>query len=146
MPHWVNDAYETYRRRLGADMPLELVEIATKKRSKHADITRLIEHEGEAMLKATKAHDRIIALDVQGKRLSTETLAAQLSHWQHDGRNLCLMIGGADGLAPAVLKRAEQRWSLSDLTLPHPLVRVVVAEQLYRCWTVNQGHPYHRGE
>ena len=88
--------------------------------------------------------DRVIALDVRGSAWSTEQLAEELSDWQMAGTNVSLLIGGPDGLSRDCLQRARQRWSLSALTLPHPLVRVVLAEQLYRAWTITAGHPYHR--
>ena len=88
--------------------------------------------------------DRVIALDVKGKTLSTNQLAERLRGWQMSGDNLSLLIGGPDGLSPECLERADERWSLSALTLPHPLVRVLLAEQLYRAWTITVNHPYHR--
>ena len=97
------------------------------------------------ILKRVPEGDRVIALDVAGKRLSTESLARELQSWQLSGCNYSLLIGGPDGLSPECLSRASQRWSLSDLTLPHPLVRVLLAEQLYRAWTITVNHPYHRG-
>ena len=100
--------------------------------------------EGEQILKAIPAGERVVALDVQGKRVSTEELARQLAAWQMSGDNYNLLIGGPDGLSPACLARADLCWSLSDLTLPHPLVRVLLAEQLYRAWTITVNHPYHR--
>ena len=87
---------------------------------------------------------RVIALDVEGRGWSTQQLAGQLERWMGDGRDVALLVGGPDGLAPGCLQAAEQRWSLSPLTLPHSLVRVVLAEQLYRAWTIITGHPYHR--
>jgi 23S rRNA (pseudouridine1915-N3)-methyltransferase len=96
------------------------------------------------MLGAVGERERVIALDVAGRGCSTEQLAGQLRDWLQDGRDLSLLIGGPDGLAAECLARADQRWSLSPLTLPHPLVRVLLAEQLYRAWTLVSGHPYHR--
>jgi 23S rRNA (pseudouridine1915-N3)-methyltransferase len=100
--------------------------------------------EGDQILKAISPADRVIALDVQGKRISTAQLAGQLAAWQMSGDNYSLLIGGPDGLSPGCLARADHCWSLSDLTLPHPLVRVLLAEQLYRAWTITVNHPYHR--
>ena len=96
------------------------------------------------MLKAITPGDRVVALDVTGRSLDTEALSRRLAGWLQDGRDVVLTVGGPDGLAPPVVDRAEWRWSLSPLTLPHGLVRVVLAEQLYRAWTVTVGHPYHR--
>ncbi len=124
---------------------LQLVEIPAPRRTRNADTSRLVEREGERMLAATPRNARVIALDVRGKLWSTEQLAGELDHWGREGRDVALMAGGADGLAPACLARADLSWSLSPLTLPHALVRVVVAEQIYRAWTITRGHPYHRG-
>ena len=96
------------------------------------------------MLAAIGPTDRVIALDVMGKSCSTEQLAQQVTEWQMDGRDVSLLVGGPDGLANACLVRAEQRWSLSALTLPHPLVRVLLAEQIYRVWSILAYHPYHK--
>ena len=96
------------------------------------------------MLKAVPKNCRVLALDVRGSSWSTETLSDKLAGWMSDGRDLALLVGGPEGLAPACLAQAEGRWSLSPLTMPHPLVRVVVAEQLYRAWSLLRHHPYHR--
>ena len=100
--------------------------------------------EGERILAAIPDNHHVVALDVKGKAWSTEQLAQQLAHWQADGRDVSLLVGGPDGLTDDCLQRANQRWSLSALTFPHPLVRIVMAEQLYRAWAVLQNHPYHR--
>jgi len=144
MPAWVNDGYLEYAKRLGADMPLELVEIPAGKRGKNADIKKLISREGEASITAVGKNDFIIALDVKGKRLGTEQMAKELANFQHQGRDLSIFIGGPEGLAPDCIQAAHFSWSLSDLTLPHPLVRVLLAEQIYRCWSLLKGHPYHK--
>jgi 23S rRNA (pseudouridine1915-N3)-methyltransferase len=114
------------------------------KRGKGADLQRAILKEGQQMLEAIGSGDKVIALDVLGKAWSTETLAEQLQNWQFEGNNISLLVGGPDGLAPDCLARADQKWSLSALTMPHPLVRILLAEQLYRAWTINNNHPYHR--
>ena len=144
MPAWVTQGFEEYARRLPADCALQLVEIPAGKRGKNADIARITRDEGERTLAAIPRGARVVALDVEGRAWRTEQLAGQLDDWRHDGRDVALLVGGPEGLAPACLARAEQRWSLSPLTLPHPLVRIVVAEQLYRAWSILQGHPYHR--
>ncbi len=143
MPGWVNEGYGEYAQRMGADCRLELIEIELPKRGKNADIARLKLQEAELIAHHIK-QDRIVALDVLGAAWSTEQLAKELMRWQQDGRDVALLIGGPDGLADDLLKRAEQRWSLSALTMPHPLVRIVVAEALYRAHSVNLNHPYHR--
>ena len=144
MPAWVETGYQEYAKRMPAEMTLELRELGLGHRGKGADLKRAIASEGDAMLAAIPKGDRVIALDVLGKPLSTEQLSEQLSDFQMQGGNLSLLIGGPDGLDPRCLAMAERKWSLSKLTLPHPLVRVVLAEQLYRAWTVLQGHPYHK--
>lgn len=96
------------------------------------------------MLAALGPRDHVVALDERGTAWSTRTLAKHLAAWEMGGRDVTLLIGGADGLAPACLERAGEHWSLSPLTLPHALARVLVAEQLYRAWSLNTGHPYHR--
>ena len=144
MPGWVNDGYRDYADRLPRECNLELTEIPAVKRGKNADIARLTRDEGERMLAAVGKSDRIVLLDGGGRSWSTEDLATQLNGWLADGRDVALLVGGPDGLAPACRTAADQVWSLSKLTFPHPLVRVIVAEQLYRAWTVLQNHPYHR--
>ena len=144
MPGWVEEGWHEYARRLPGEMPLELVEIPLTRRSKNADITRMIRQEGEAMLAKVQPGERIVTLEVQGRAWSTEQLARELERWRLEARNVNLMVGGPEGLAPEVSARSEQRWSLSALTLPHPLVRILVGEQIYRAWTVLSGHPYHK--
>ncbi|HCT39955.1 MAG: 23S rRNA (pseudouridine(1915)-N(3))-methyltransferase RlmH [Moraxellaceae bacterium] len=144
MPGWVEEGCTEYTKRLSGDISLELVEITAGKRSKGADLARLKEQEGDALLAALKPQERVIALDVLGRTLSTEDMAATLRDWQVDGRPAALLIGGPEGLSRAVLERADEKWSLSRLTLPHPLVRIVIAEQIYRAWSLLKGHPYHR--
>ena len=144
MPGWVEEGFSDYAKRLSGDISLELVEIPAGKRSKGADLARLKEQEGEALLAALKPQERVIALDVLGRSLSTEDLANTLKTWQVDGRPAALLVGGPEGLSAAALARADEKWSLSRLTLPHPLVRIVVAEQFYRAWSLLRGHPYHR--
>jgi len=144
MPAWVEAGYTEYARRLPAECVLRLTEIAAGRRTKGADLRRLTEKEGEHMLAAVPRGARVVALDVGGRGWSTEQLAEQLRGWLADGRDLALLVGGPEGLAPACLAAAGERWSLSPLTLPHPLVRVVLAEQIYRAWSLLAGHPYHR--
>jgi len=141
MPAWVQEGYAEYARRLARDLPLQLVEISTKSR----DPARATAEEGRALLAAIPKGAHVIALDGRGKPWSSEELARQLERWRMLGKDLAFLIGGPDGLAPAALERADQRWSLGPLTLPHPLVRIVVAEQLYRAMSLLGNHPYHRG-
>lgn len=144
MPEWIQTGISDYLRRFPKDMPLELVEVPAGKRGKNADIKRILEKEGEQMLAAIGKGNRIVTLDVPGKPWDTSQLAHELERWKQDGRDVSLLIGGPEGLAPSCKNAAEQSWSLSNLTLPHPLVRVVVAESLYRAWSITANHPYHR--
>lgn len=144
MPSWVTTAFEDYRSRFPKDMPLELIEIPAGKRTKNADIARILDKEGEQMLANCGKGNCIITLDIPGKPYTTHNLAQQLERWKTDGRDVSLLIGGPEGLSPACKAVAEQSWSLSPLTLPHPLVRVIVAESLYRAWSLTTNHPYHR--
>lgn len=144
VPAWVQQGYEEFARRLPPECRLQLHEIAAPRRGKSADIGRLIRREGERMLAAVPGGALVIALDEAGKPWSSAQLAERLSGWMHEGRDLAFLIGGPDGLAPGCRERADVAWSLSPLTLPHALVRIVVAEQLYRAWAIGRGHPYHR--
>lgn len=144
MPDWIEKGYREYERRFPRDFSLELHPIPAGKRGKNADISRILQLEGEKTLAAITKGSRIVTLEVTGQSWTTQQLAGQLRRWQLDGRDVSLLIGGPEGLAPACIEAAEQKWSLSALTLPHPLVRVVVAESLYRAWSINNNHPYHR--
>ena len=144
MPEWVNQGYEEYARRMPPECQLQLIEIPLNKRSKSSDVTRLIEKEGEQMLATLKKNTHVVAMEVTGKPWSTPQLAEQMGNWMQSGQNIALLVGGPEGLAPACQKRADQKWSLSSLTLPHPLVRVVIAEQIYRAMSILKNHPYHK--
>jgi 23S rRNA (pseudouridine1915-N3)-methyltransferase len=144
MPDWVTQGYEEYARRMPTECSVKLVEIPAGKRSKGADLARITQKEGELTLAAAPKGARVVAMDVKGRAWSTEDLARELDAWRHDGRDVALLVGGPEGLAPECLKSAEQRWSLSNMTLPHPLVRIVIAEQLYRALSILNNHPYHR--
>ena len=144
MPKWVTDGYQEFSKRLPSDFQLELVELPPGHRGKGADIQRAMRSEGDAMLAAIPKGDRVIALCVDGKNWSTERLAEYAELWRMEGDNISLLVGGPDGLDPRCIAAADQKWSLSALTLPHPLVRIILAEQIYRAWTLLQGHPYHK--
>ena len=143
MPGWVDAAVADYAGRLRGDYRLEVVEIDLGKRGA-GDVQRAIEAEGERMLAAAGPRAALVALQVGGKALSTEQLARWLEERARLGEPLAFCIGGPDGLAPQVDRKACLRWSLSTLTLPHGLARVVAAEALYRAVTVIRGLPYHR--
>lgn len=144
MPVWVNQGYEEYAKRLPPECRLQLIEIPLTKRGKGSDIGRIIDREGEQMLAALKKDSLVVAMEVTGTPFSTPQLAGKLADWMQSGQNIALLVGGPEGLAPACRKRADQKWSLSNLTLPHPLVRIVVAEQLYRAVSILKHHPYHK--
>ncbi len=144
MPGWVDAGFADYAKRMPRECRLDLVEIALSRQRRSGDVARAVREEGERMLASTERSANLVALDVRGKVLDTPRLADQLKAWMQDGQNVELLIGGPDGLAPACLENAAMRWSLSPLTLPHGLVRVVVAEQLYRAISILKGHPYHR--
>lgn len=145
MPGWVADGWNDYARRFPRQLALQLREIPAGRRTRNADIDAIRELESAALLGATNSGARVIVLDMAGRQWSTEELAAELKSWMQSGADVQFLIGGPDGLAPGCIRKADARWSLGRLTLPHPLVRLVVAEQLYRAWTITQGHPYHRG-
>lgn len=144
MPAWVTEAWREYARRMPPSLDLSLREITLAKRGKNADTRRLKKIESQALYAALPSGSHIIGLDVHGQSWSTEKLAAKLEDWMGDGRDVGFMIGGPDGISADILQQADTRWSLGPLTLPHPLVRVVLAEQLYRAWTITCNHPYHR--
>lgn len=144
MPAWVEEGVAEYRKRLPAEFSFDIQEIPLARRGKNPDIKRAKQQEAEALLKAVPKDDVLVALDVTGRAISTQGLAERLNEWHMEGQNLSLLVGGPDGLDDECLQRARQRWSLSAMTLPHPLVRVLLAEQIYRAWSILQGHPYHR--
>lgn len=144
MPDWVRTGYAEYAQRLPPECALQLIEIPASKRGPKADIGRALREEGERLRAAIPAGSCLIAMDERGQQWSTTELAEQLTGWLRDGRDVSLLVGGPDGLDATCRTRAERCWSLSRLTLPHPLVRVLIAEQLYRAWSLLHNHPYHR--
>lgn len=144
MPAWVEAGCAEYSKRLPTTHTPELQELAVAKRSTGKSLAQVIADEDQRMLAAIRPREHVVALDQGGKSWTTEQLAARWGDWQQQGDDVCLLIGGPDGLGPDCLKKASQRWSLSSLTLPHPLVRVLLFEQFYRAWSIQQGHPYHK--
>lgn len=144
MPDWITTGFNEYAKRLPHDYRLEIVELASGKRGKGLSAERAMQQEADAMLKAIPANDLVIALAIDGQNWNTERLAKHLLEWHDAAQNVSFLIGGPDGLSPTSLQRANLKWSLSALTFPHPLVRVILAEQIYRAWSLQSGHPYHR--
>lgn len=143
-PDWVRAGFEDYARRLPESSRLTLIEIPpTSRRGWPPE--RVLAEEAERILARVKPEDHVVALDVAGRTCSTEALSGKLDDWRMQGRDVDFLIGGAEGLHPRCLDRADETLSLSALTFPHQLVRVILAEQLYRAWTLLHGHPYHRG-
>ena len=146
MPGWVNEAFDGYARRLTDECRLLLTEVPAVKRGKSVAVRQAMQQEGKKILEKIPAGARRIVLDERGRMLDTAALAQRLQAWLQGGSDVALLVGGADGLPPECKATAEETWSLSPLTLPHPLVRVIVAEALYRAWSVLRNHPYHRGD
>lgn len=144
MPAWVVAGYDEYAKRLPAHLKLELIERPASPWAARGDVARGMREEADALRAAIPKNAHVVALDERGSAWTTVQLSERLADWQRDGRDVALLVGGPDGLDPPLRDAAEQRWSLSPLTLPHPLVRILVAEQLYRAWTLLAGHPYHR--
>lgn len=145
MPDWVREGFAEYAKRLSHWLPLELVEIEPGGRGKGRDPVRAMSEEGRRVLAALPKQGHVVVLDGSGKPWRSEQLAMRLQHWRTLGVDLTILIGGPEGHAQTVLDAAHESWSLGPLTLPHPVVRIVVAEQLYRAASLLAGHPYHRG-
>ena len=144
MPPWIATGFGEYAQRMPADCTLELVEVAAQRRGKRPNRTQILREECARLLAAVPSGAWTVALDQRGRAWDTQELAKQLARWREEQIQVALLIGGSEGLDPVCREQVRQIWSLSSLTLPHMLVRVVVAEQLYRAWTIVAGHPYHR--
>ncbi len=144
MEPWIQEGFSFYQKRFPPSFNLILKEIPLLKRTSKSFLPPLLEEEGKAMLNAIPQGDTIIALDSRGTTFTSEKLAQKLQQYQDASQNISLLIGSPEGMPPACLERAEQRWSLSSLTLPHPLVRLMIAEALYRSWCILNHHPYHK--
>jgi len=143
-PSWVDSAFENYLQRLPRQWQFRLDLVATARRSKNCSAETAKIAEGNKVLAKIKASDYVVVLDERGKEFSSQELATRLDDWQSNGRDLTFVIGGPDGISEDCMGRADLRWSMSRLTLPHGLARVLFAEQLYRAWSLTTGHPYHR--
>lgn len=144
MPSWVAEAVSEFSKRLQEYVHFNLIEIPLAKRGKSSDLTRILEKEANLINTAIPSGSRVIALDIGGESFSSEKLAQKLEQLQQTTSHLCFIIGGPEGLIPQTLARCNERWSLSQLTLPHPLVRIVLLETLYRAWSIIHNHPYHK--
>lgn len=146
MPSWVNQAYQEYAQRMPKFCQLELREIAALKRGKNTDTARILRDEASSIAAAIPSNFHSIALDRKGKSISTEQLAQHMQSWIDESQNVAIVIGGPEGLNLDYLESCKAKWSLSALTFAHPVVRVMLAEQLYRAWSINANLPYHRGD
>jgi 23S rRNA (pseudouridine1915-N3)-methyltransferase len=144
MPSWVQQGYDEYAKRLPRECELVLKEIVPGKRTKNSDVARIVKEEGERMIAAIPQGTHIVTLDIPGKPWTTPELAQTMQRWLEGGQHVAVLIGGPEGLADSVKQLARESWSLSKLTFPHPLVRIIVAEQVYRAWSILNNHPYHR--
>jgi 23S rRNA (pseudouridine1915-N3)-methyltransferase len=143
-PSWVDDAFGKYTERFPREWKFRLDTIATVRRNKNDKSRQAMEAEGTLILGKLAPTEQVVLLDERGKQLTSKSLAAKLTDWQTDGRDLCFVIGGPDGVSDAIRQRADMMWSLSKLTLPHGMARALLSEQLYRAWSLQTGHPYHR--
>ena len=141
-PGWIKTGFDEYAKRMPRELPLTWSEMQAP--GHHSDPTKYQQAEAEKLLAQVNKNDWVIALDEHGKSITSVELASDLKDWQMQGKDIALLIGGADGLAQEVLSRANQKISLSNLTFPHYMVRVILAEALYRAWSIGAGHPYHR--
>jgi 23S rRNA (pseudouridine1915-N3)-methyltransferase len=145
MPQWVEQGFLQYAQRMPALCSLELVEIAAKKRGKNADTARILRDEAASLKRCIAVGSLSIALDRKGSTIDTLKLAQNMQGWIDQSQDVAILIGGPEGIDPAYLREVDLKWSLSALTFAHPLVRVMLAEQLYRAWSINANLPYHRG-
>lgn len=143
-PSWVDDAFGIYTQRFPREWKFRLDTIATARRDKNNKSQKAIAAEGQQIMARLSSNEAVVLLDERGKQLTSKRLATRLAAWQNDSRDLCFVIGGPDGVSDDCRRRADFTWALSELTLPHGLARVLFAEQMYRAWSLQAGHPYHR--
>ncbi len=144
MPDWVDAASNDFIKRLPAEIKINAILLPLIKRGKNPDIPRIIRDESRKVLSAVPKHSQLVVLDVQGKAVSTKKLSGLLETWLQQGQDISIIIGGPDGVSDELLSKASLKLSLSALTFPHPLVRVILLEQIYRAWSIINNHPYHR--
>lgn len=149
MPAWVDSCCKEYIQRLPHEMDVSIREVAIEKRRKSQSVEKLRQLETQRLIESVPANDLVVVLDEKGQAVTTQKLAAKLKDWQIEARNVSFLIGGPDGFDFSLIEKKQKklpdwRWSLSELTFPHPMVRVILAEQIYRAWSILAGHPYHR--
>lgn len=144
MPKWVQDGYAEYAKRLPKACSIKLVELPMAQRGKTNSVDRMKAEEAKRILEAIPKGARMVVLDEHGKQVTTKGLAEKLEEWLGGGQDVALIVGGPDGLQKELIDQAQWKWGLSNLTLPHPMVRILVVEQIYRAWSVINNHPYHR--
>jgi 23S rRNA (pseudouridine1915-N3)-methyltransferase len=144
MPGWVDEAWEEYARRMPSECALEIREIKPEPRTSGKTAVQMMQAEARRIEAAIPAHAHTVALDEHGRDITTQQLADTLQEWRTLGHDIAFLVGGPDGLDAGLKRRCRQRIRLSSLTLPHPMVRALLSEQLYRAWTITAGHPYHR--
>lgn len=142
MPEWVSFGYEEYAKRLPRSWPIQLIELPLAKKGNNP--SELMEQEAIAILSKIESNDYVIALERKGQNWATEDLVLELKDCERNGKSITLIIGGPEGLSQKVISRANKLWSLSKLTFPHPIVRIILIESLYRAWSIINHHPYHR--
>ena len=143
-PKWVSQGYDEYKKRLSKSIPLELIELPIAKRTKTGNPKLWMEQESKTILGKLNPSDHLVILDVASKVISTEDLADKMSNWKQNSPNVVILIGGPDGIDKSIKDIAKEKISISKMTFPHPIVRIIIAEQLYRAYTILEGHPYHK--
>ena len=144
MPSWIEQGFKEYKKRFSPHIDFKLIEIKPVQRSKNINTASILKQETNKIKTALGNHDQIIILDEKGKSINTKQLSVKLNEWKQDQLHIAIIIGGADGLSDDIKQQAHQTWSLSAMTLPHGLVRIIIMEQIYRAWSITQNHPYHR--
>lgn len=144
MPKWVQEGYNEYAKRMPKACSINLIELPMANRGKTNSVEKMKAEEAKKILDAVPKGARLLVLDEHGQQVTTKQLAVKMEEWLGGGQDVALIVGGPDGLDAEIINQAQWKWGLSKLTLPHPMVRILVAEQLYRAWSVINNHPYHR--
>ena len=143
-PKWVTDGFDEYKKRLSKSIPLELIELPIAKRIKTGNPKLWMEQEAKTILSKLNPNDYLVILDVASKVMSTEELASKMDSWKQNSPNVVILIGGPDGIDQSIKSISKEKISISKMTFPHPIVRIIIAEQLYRAYTILEGHLYHK--